>query len=185
MNLWQDIISFSTDSDKLQFLSIVATSILSIISVIIALATLIQTKNITREANRANIVLYLHKNIYNRGSSLIIKNFGNSSGKILSITIDPKPKTISSLNKILTDYTNIFLAPNQAISTWCKLDGLETLLFNIYIKYETLGKIYTESYSINFEYKASLISTLTESKTIEGTLKEINKSILEVSDKLN
>lgn len=184
INLLQTFIDLST-SDKIQIISILTSSLLSIISVLIALASLRQTSYITMEANKANIIVYITKNRTEAWPSLVIKNFGNSSGKVLNIEIDPPIYNPISSKKLIAEYTDLFLAPNQSISTIFDIKKINPKVFNIKITYETLGKIYTEAYSINYEYRSSILSSSFKAKSIEDNLEELTKSIREVSDKLN
>ncbi|MDU8964579.1 hypothetical protein [Clostridium tertium] len=184
MSLIQTFENLST-SDKIQIIAIFTSSLLSFISVIIAVVTLKQTNYITRESNRANLVFYINKNRTEIWPSLIIKNFGNSPGKLLKLEIDPPIKELNKSRKLITDYTDLFLAPNQSISSLFDINSLDAKLFNVKITYETLGKTYTDSYSINYEYRSSVIYTKTKTKTIEDALDKVNESIRELSDKLN
>ena len=82
-------ISLST-SDKIQIISIISSTLISVISIGIAVATLKQSNYITRESNRADIVFFIDKKRTESFYSLIIKNFGNSSGKVIDIDMNPK-----------------------------------------------------------------------------------------------
>ena len=184
MNLFQMLMSLSL-SDKIQIISIFTSSILSIVSVCIAIATLKQTNYIARESNRANIVVYMNKNRAESWPSIFIKNFGQSPGKVLNIEINPSLENSITSKKFITDYTDLFLAPNQSISTIVDIRNIDPKIFTINITYETLGKIYSESYTINFEYRSSVLYSYSQPKNTDDILKEINKSIREVSDKLD
>lgn len=179
--------SLST-SDKIQIFAIISSTLISIVSIFIAIATLKQNSYFTREASRANIVFYIDKKRTNSCYSLIIKNFGNSPGRLLEIDVTPKlsyKKTNLSINmKTLTECSNIFLAPSQSISSIFDFREYDDKEFKIKIKYETLGKIYIESYTINLDYRDNV---LIEKPTIRDTasaLKHINESIRELSDRL-
>ena len=178
-----------TLSDKIQLLSIISNSILSIVSVIIAILTLKQTNKITEESNRANIVFFIDKNRTSLAYSLVIKNFGNSSGKLISIDLNPKlsyEKSKFKLNSpILTESKNIYLAPNQSISSAFPFADYPDRKFDVTIKYKTLNKIYTESYTLDLSYTESVFTTSTKVENSIEALKNINESIREVSDKLN
>lgn len=180
-------ISLST-SDKIQIISIISSTLISVISIGIAVATLKQSNYIARESNRADIVFFIDKKRTESFYSLIIKNFGNSSGKVIDIDIDPKLSYENSRfsidKKVLTDYKNIFLAPGQSITSVFDFQSYPDREFNIKITYETLGKTYSESYTINLDYRDGVLSTSPTIRDTATALKQINESIREVSDKL-
>lgn len=175
-------------SDKIQLFAIAASTLISVVSIFIALATLKQNSYFTREASKANIVFYIDKRRTDFTYSLVIKNFGSSSGKVLKLDISPElsyEKTSLSTNmKTLADYTNIFLAPGQSVSSIFDFEDYDTREFEVKIKYETLGKIYNESYTLNFDYRESVLTGSPTIKDTTSALKYINESIRELSDKL-
>ncbi|MCA0579740.1 hypothetical protein KWK63_011660 [Clostridioides difficile] len=57
--------------------------------------------------------------------------------------------------------------------------------FNVTIKYTTCGKTFTENYTLNIEpYKVSLSNEFNVENQLIG-LREINRSLLEISNKLD
>lgn len=180
-------------SDKIQIASIITSSIISIVSVTIAVLALKQSNKISIESNRANIIFLINKNRTDCDYSLIIKNFGKSCGKLIELDLNPKitfkKTSIETEIPIITECNDIYLAPNQSISSNFPFEKYPDRKFDVTIKYETLGKIYTESYTLDLNF-INNIYTITETQSDSNSnpvslLKSINESILEVADKLN
>lgn len=161
-------------------------------SIVIAVLTLRQNNKIIRESNRANIVFYID---YNPGCNmyfLIIKNFGNSIGKLLSVAITPKlswDKTKFKQHLVpLTEAKDILLAPNQKVSSWFDFKDYPDKKFSVIVKYETLGKKYVEKYTIDLNY-INNIDWLNQyafddhTKDYKNVLYKINSSIKDLTDK--
>ncbi|MDB8564562.1 hypothetical protein [Turicibacter sanguinis] len=176
-------------SDIIQIISIIITTFISIASIIIAVATLRQTNKITKESARAYIVFYIKKERAQSDYSLIIKNYGQSGGKLISIDIDPPlsyDKSCYAIDrKVITDHKNIFLAPGQSLKSVFSFRQYPDTFFNVKVTYETLGEIYTDTYSINLDYTDSILQSEPTIRDTAEALKQINKSIREVSDKLD
>lgn len=164
------------------------------ISVIVALFTYKNLKELklTRlEEVRACILLYITKKQSNRGYEIVLKNFGKSQGKVLDICITPqldykkcttRPKDDI---KLISDFKNIILAPNQALKTIFHFHNYPDSEFNVTIKYITCGKTFEENYTLNIEpYKVSLSNEFNVENQLVG-LREINRSLLEISNKLD
>ncbi|KAI3350759.1 hypothetical protein FDB30_03650 [Clostridium botulinum] len=180
--------SLST-TDKIQILSIIFSSLLSLISVCIALGTLKQTNKISLDSNRAYIIFYIDKNRAESSSNLVIKNFGKTGGKLISLTLDPtldyEKSKIGVLVKPITNYSNIFLAPGQSIKSAFFFESYPDTKFNISISYETCGKLYNESYTIDLDYYESILEASPTAKDTNSILKQISQNIGQVSDKLS
>lgn len=139
----------------IDIIAIITSSILSIVAIAISIITLKHSTNAIVESSRANIMLYIDVSI-NKETYLVLKNFGNSIGKIISLTIIP-PIQYSKLD---TDYgfdsipsfIGVCLAPNQTIKTWFDFEHYPDKSFNIKITYSTLGKNYTTEYPIDISY---------------------------------
>ena len=114
---------------------------------------LAEQKNQYFEQNRGNPVFYISKNRESIIHSLIIKNFGNSPAKLISLKITP-------------DFRSY---PDKS--------------FDIEICYETCGKLITENYSIDIDFIGNLLTMEPEIKDELSALKNINKSITALSDK--
>ena len=80
---------------------------------------------------------------------IVIKNFGNSLGKVLHIETTPKldwKKTRFNQDiEAITESNNFVLAPNQKISSWFDFKGYPDQKFDVEISYETLGKKHIEN----------------------------------------
>jgi hypothetical protein len=79
------------------------------------------------ESSRASIVFYIDTLTGNQ-QFLTIKNFGNSTGKIIDIKITPQldyrkhPNMPKKDNPVLVNYVGVTLAPNQCIKSWFPFD---------------------------------------------------------------
>lgn len=142
-----------TTADWIQIIIAGFTFIGIIVSIAIAISTLKQNNKIIKESNRAQINFYIDYNPTCNMYFIIIKNFGNSIGKLISLDITPKldwNKTNFKQDLTpLTEATNILLAPNQKVSSWFDFKDYPDKLFKVNIKYKTLNKVYEEKYEIN------------------------------------
>ena len=176
-------------SDLIQIISIIITTFISITSIVIAILTLKQTNKITKESSRAYIVFSIRKERAQSDYSLIIKNYGQTGGKLISIDIDPPlsyEKSRYNLNrKVITDHKDIFPAPGQSIKSVFSFRQYPDSFFNVTVTYETLGESYTDSYTIDLDYTDSILTAEPSIRDTTDALKQINKSIREVSDKLD
>lgn len=178
-------------SDIIQIISIICTSSLSIIAIIISVITLKQSSKAIVESSRANIMLYFDTPTGN--SFIVLKNFGNSVGKVLDINISPKlqrsksPQIIGKQNVSSPfDFKNITLAPNQSIKSWFPFKNYPDKHFQINLKYETLGKIYNENYCIDINYVDSidyLFTSNIDTKDEKQALVNINNTLMRINEK--
>lgn len=173
----------------------IITIVISLISVLVAgSAALFTYRNLKEirnqffEQNRGNLVFYIDK--LNSGilHSLVIKNYGNSPAKLLSISISPEldwDKTKANLpNKFnISNCHNVFIAPKHHIMTEFDFRDYPDQVFQIGLIYETCGKTLTESYTIDLRFSHHLISSSTTIKDELKALKEINNSIQKLSDR--
>lgn len=140
------------------------------------------------EQNRGNLIFYITKSGSSVLHSLVVKNFGNSPAKLLSIEIIPdldwekvgqadmKKFNISNLN-------NIFLAPQQNITSSFDFRSYPDKQFEVKLTYETCKKTFTEEYSINIDFMEKTLKTEPQIKDEVSALKNINRSIESLSDK--
>lgn len=110
---------------------------------------LAEQKNQYFEQNRGNLVFYISKNDVSAFHSLIIKNFGNSPAKLISLKITPdldwSKAGQSNMDEFkITNLKNVFLAPQQHISSGFDFSTYPDKVFDIGISYETCGKLITE-----------------------------------------
>lgn len=177
-------------SNKIEIISTISSLITSIVAIIISIKTLKQSNYAILETSRANIVFYIDI-LTGKQSYLVLKNFGNSSGKVLELQITPciKASKIDSNHnmKNITDFSNITLAPNQTIKSWFNFFKYPDKIFNVNIKYETLGKTYIDSYTIDISYIDSidyLSASPIDINTEKDALIRINNSILRLNERL-
>ncbi|MEG2245289.1 MAG: hypothetical protein RSB84_07365, partial [Erysipelotrichaceae bacterium] len=139
------------------------------------------------ESNRGNLVFYISNDRNTVFKSLIIKNFGYSSAKLLDLQITPDldwNKTRSGISNkfVFSNCKNIFFAPKQFISGHFDFREYPDRKFDIVLKYETCGKVIESKYSIDLSYTSNLIESSTNISNELTALKEINKSIRQFSD---
>lgn len=173
-------------SDWIEIFSILTSTVISIVSIGIAVFTLRQTNQITREANRANIVIYVTKERNDPFQTLVIKNFGNSSGVILDMQSTPNlSHDGTDLDGIssLINCKNIYLAPGQSIKSLYDLKNIDN--FEVAITYKTLNRIYSETYQIDLSYRDAALRGNTKTKNTQHALEVINQSIRSMSDKFD
>ncbi|MBQ9313533.1 MAG: hypothetical protein IJ220_00800 [Clostridia bacterium] len=145
-----------SNSNKIELFSILASLITSIVAIIISIKTLKQSNNAIIESSRANIVFYIDTLTGNQ-QFLVIKNFGNSVGKLTKLEITPKldytkHPNFSKPNPVLVDYENVLLAPNQSVRSWFPFSKYPDKHFDVHIEYKTLGKKYDADYPIDLSY---------------------------------
>jgi hypothetical protein len=153
-----DILNSLTISDWLQALSIIFSTLISIVSIFIAISTLKQTNKITKEANRPYIVIFIDAITLNGSSDkyLIIKNFGNTSATINSIECSSDIDFCAGLNPF-KNLKNLTIAPGQSISTYCNFDKNKEA-FTCSINYFHQKDIYNDIFDLNPSYTSGLLS---------------------------
>lgn len=146
-----------------------------------------EQKNQYFEQNRGNLVFYITKSNANILHSLIIKNFGNSPAKLLSLKISPDldwekagQTGIDEMN--ISNVKNIFLAPQQHISSIFDFRSYPEKSFGIELNYETCGKNITEKYTIDIDYIGKLLTPGSDADNPLKALKNINESIISLSN---
>lgn len=149
---------------------------------------LAEQKNQYFEQNRGSLIFYISKNEVGGLHSLIIKNFGNSPAKLLSLKIIPdldwNKAGQTGLNRFnITNLKNVFLAPQQHISSGFDFRSYPDKSFDIEICYETCGKTITEKYSVDIDFIGNLLTMEPQITNELSALKNINKSITALSDK--
>ncbi len=140
------------------------------------------------EQNRGNLLSYIHKSRTGRTHDLIIKNFGSSPAKLLSLVIQPDldwskagQDGVKEFN--VTKLKHIFLAPQQHVGTIFDFTHFDKNVLDVEICYETCGKKFTEQYSIDINYIHKLLTIEPQIKDELSALKQINSSITSLSDK--
>lgn len=165
---------------KISIISLIATTVISIISVSIAILTLRQNNKIIKEANRPSINVFLETiaTTTMRNNYLVIKNFGNTPGKINSIECSVDVKSICYTNPF-KDMINCTLAPNQSIVTACNTENIDEA-YRFTIKYSNGKRKFTDISSINAKYTKSLVS----SQSSSSNMTILEKTIVNVTEEL-
>lgn len=140
------------------------------------------------EQNRGNLIFYISKSDIGITHDLIIKNFGNSPAKLISLKITPDldwskagQTGVDDFN--ITKLNNIFLAPQQHIGTLFDFTNYEETELDVEICYTTCEKQFTENYKIDLNYLHKVLRTELKIDNELQALKYINKSINALSDK--
>ena len=140
------------------------------------------------EHNRGNLIFYISKSDIGITHDLIIKNFGNSPAKLISLKITPDldwskagQTGVDDFN--ITKLNNIFLAPQQHIGTLFDFTNYEETELDVEICYTTCEKQFTENYKIDLNYLHKVLRTEPKIDNELQALKYINKSITSLSDK--
>lgn len=176
-------------SDWIEIFSVIASLATSIIAIVISIKTLKQSNNAIVESSRANIMFYIDT-LTGGQNYLVLKNFGNSVGKILSIDVSPNiqySKLVEGSNlSAITEFTNITLAPGQCVKSWFDFKDYPDKIFNVKLRYETLDKVYTENYTLNISYIDSidyLSSFSLDVKNEKEALLKINNNIIRLTER--
>ena len=181
-----------TTSDWIQIIIATITLFSVISSIVIAVKTIKQNSKMIKDSSRAYIIFYIDYHPQTDKYYLIIKNFGNSIGKLKFIKITPNldwNKTNANPNiNPLTDSTNVLLAPKQKISSWFDFVKYPDKVFDIELSYETMNEIYVENYKIDLSYLNNYewihsYAFDDNSNDYKQILYKINNSILELSQK--
>lgn len=176
-------VSFNISADTLSVLSFIVSSGVAILTYL----NLREFKKSNFENTRAQIVFYIEKTHPTLSYNLVIKNFGKSIGKVLDIKINPEIQYSDNLTSkgLVLNYKNVVLAPGQAIVSSFDFKNYNNEFFNVYIQYETCGKIFEDSYNINLSMLRSLVFKAPESKTELDGLIQLNRTLLGISNKLS
>ena len=166
-------------SDIIQVIIASITFIGIIASSIIAIASIKQNNKILEENSRANILLYVDFSPSFQRYYIVIKNFGNSLGKVLYIKTTPKlnwsKAKFKQEIKAITESKNFVLAPNQKIASWFDFKEYPDKKFDVEICYETLGKQHVVNYTIDLNF-VNNIDWLTQ-YAFDDTTDDYKKSI--------
>lgn len=173
----------------------ILSSSISIVAVIVSgLAAWFTYKNLKEiknqffEQNRGNAIFYIDKIHRGEAYTLVLKNYGHSPVKILSISIDPEidwaKSNLSVPSKCnFSNCKNVFIAPQRFISSDFIFRNYPDETFKITLEYETCGKIFKETYDIDLSFTHNLIETKQSPKNEIRALQHINESIQQLSDR--
>ncbi|MFR4883622.1 MAG: hypothetical protein ACLUDL_06500 [Eubacterium callanderi] len=129
--------------------------LISLIAVMISLATLQQNKKMVEEANRPYLVVY-YDNVQTLSDVfeyIVLKNFGKTGAVIDYVTVDPPVKYWDDGHQPFCKMKNTFVAPGQVFTTelfntnFPKPPNVETRTYTI--QYRTDSRTYKETYIIN------------------------------------
>lgn len=180
-------------SDIIQIISIVASTGLGIISLFIAIKSLKQsqrsielTEETIHEANRPYVVVYVDyiQVLSSVHEYIIVKNFGNTGAVIDSITFSPEIFDDIRHDKIFSNLTNHFIAPNQSISTVSAAnvmsrEDLNKIIVNL--KYHDKTQSYEDTFYFNDKILHDLKFTKSnpsKNKTLEEVITKSTEEIL-------
>lgn len=179
-----------SSSDKIELFSAIASLTTSIIAIVISVITLKKSSNAIIESSRANIMLYF--DISTKANSyIVLKNFGNSIGKITKVEISPKldySKSPNLLNPTMSviQFNNTVLSPNQIIKSWFPFINYPDKIFKIDIYYKTLNRDFEEHYSLDINYVDNLDYLYMKSVDVQNekdALVNINNSLIRFTEK--
>lgn len=169
-----------SNSDIIQIISIICTSILSIIAIIISILTLIQNNKMIFESNKpyisifSKVISFSSPHLY-----LVLKNFGASGAIILNIDYDEILDGYFE-RKPFKNMSNAFIAPNQSFVYPLTFDENLDKSINFTVTYKYLNKIYTESCIVNFsQYKDVCFIKTHSSKDIKELSEVLQEMIIQ------
>ncbi|EHT4843814.1 hypothetical protein KX880_002886, partial [Listeria monocytogenes] len=174
-----------TTSDWIQLLSIIATLIISTVSIVIASKSLKLTKISLESANRPYVTCYLDMvTVGHYQKYLIIKNFGSSSALIKDIKFIGEPPF--KYRKDLGSLHETTIAPNQKFIFLFEKKAPTKSIVSVIISYQdSLGNFYKEVFQLNPNFSKDMVYVNTrnskdseESYILKNTLHEYTKSNL-------
>lgn len=171
----KEIISQLTPSDYIQICGILTALLASIVFIIISIVSIHQNSKIIKEANMAQIEIFPFRMYGEPIDRITIKNFGNTTGIILDISLTPT----NALNEMLINpfeyYKNMSLAPSQSFTAILQNKTKDEIdPFDITIKYKTLNKIKTSSFHIDYNFTNGLLET-SPSPSSDKLINALNK----------
>lgn len=175
-------------SDKIQVISIVTTTFISLVSIGIAISTLKQNNKMIEESTRPYVVVYASiTNFQQPLYRLIVKNFGKSGATITSFDTNHDLINFTFADDTRRPFENLkntFIAPGQSfVSTvdYKKMLEQNIKIINFKIRYTFENKIYNESIDLNILSALGLLSP--RAATSDKELKIISYTLQELVDK--
>lgn len=136
-------------SDLIEVIGIIVSFLTSIVAIIISVKTLKQNSKMIEDSTRPYVVVY--NSLVNGGLSpiqfMIVKNFGQSAAKIVSLNITPKVNVTYS-DELFANLSNQTIAPSQSYTTAFKLDD-DSITLTASIVYSAGKKIYKDTFTIS------------------------------------
>lgn len=171
-----------TNSDIIQIISIIASTITSIVSIFIAIKSLKQTNKSIIDSNKSDIAIYSDyiQVSSERMNYLIIKNFGKSSAIIDSIDFSNND-FYANTKEPFYNLSNCSIAPNQTYSSRVLYKKNPYISFDVTIKYHDNIGHYDKTFHINTEAIAKQLTGLvafSNQSELEKTISTIGQELL-------
>lgn len=143
-------------SDWIQILSILATTIISVVSVIIATKSLRLTRKSIEDANRPYIGCYVEMiEVGHFQKYFVIKNFGKTPATIIDIKFDKEIKGLGRQGKI-DSIKNALIAPNQKFITAVKVEEKDNFTVTVVFK-DMSNQLVEQSFNLNLGFSSDLL----------------------------
>jgi hypothetical protein len=170
-----------TDSDVIEIISIICSSVLSIVAIVISVLTLIQNSKMIFESNKPNITIF--SKILNFTSPypfLVLKNFGVSGATILNIEYDGDLRNYLE-REPFKNMKDVFIAPNQTFVYSLNHENFDyDKVFNFKITYKYINKIYTEKCQVSFKQYLDIAYTKNHFEKCSPDTKELSDVLQEM-----
>lgn len=177
-----------TTSDWIEIIGILASTVASLIAIVVSVKALKQNNAMLSASTRPYIVIYgIRMNCGTLKYGFVIKNFGKTAATITKFkcNCDLKEISYSDSNTPFEHIVGTMLAPEQSILSIVDrlklFDENRTIIFEI--EYIAGSQKYSESFVINCESEKDNIMSRTstqgeEMRTISYTLQEIAERLL-------
>lgn len=166
-------------SDVIQIIGIICTSVLSIVSVVIAIKTLGQNSKMIEESLRPYVVISYE--VINTGSPnafFLLKNYGRSGAKIIDFKCDTE-LTNEDVNYQFSKIPGTYLAPQQKKLYWFDCKAFDDPEIKFEISYQSQNKIYCETIPVKVKLGAiSLRSESSYEKVMSNSIQEIVERLI-------
>lgn len=172
--------------DRIQIIAIISSTLVGLLSIIIAILALRQTSKSIREANKPYITAYLESITVTdtRVQYLVLKNFGKTGALIKSVTVFPIYEPHIGDGQPFQNFNDVSIAPNQSFSHPVRIfysqQDPEKLNRQIKISYEFNRKSYCETIEINEVAIAELAITKTSPSKSVTLEKVVSRAVQEL-----
>lgn len=175
-----------TLSDKIQLAGILTSTVVSIISITIAVFSLKQNNKMLESSSRPYISIYLRKiNVTRPEHYIVVKNFGSSAALIKKFEADVDLKLLNPSRNFPEDIfpfsniVNTLIAPNQSLFSYFILDKalehFENITFDI--EYSSDSKTYKDTITLNLKSTfGNLELSARDASNLEDSLKLLSLS---------
>ncbi len=188
-----------TISDIIEIIGIITSLITSIVAIVISVKSLKQSQitnqqnnRMLEESMRPYITIYLDSiTICEQNSFFVLKNFGQSPGKIVLFDFDPVLKTLETspkpgnqlINEQYDFIKGLTLAPGQSKMMFCQVTKIPKDVLSFKIGYTSFDKYYEESIELNTKNYAHIPVTRPETYIRPGYERQVH-SLREMIDRL-